>query len=149
MEQKDIDRIIEIACEDRTPFEAINIQFGFTEADVITLMRRELKRGSYFLIPQKKLLLTFPIRSGCFKQIFISTNCKAEIYYWRISKNPWGGKWTYDDENRLRYPKGKTPPKVDFPKPNAFWATLCFCANLIPMKYIVGLWNCLLMPMIG
>ncbi len=26
---------------------------------------------------------------------------------------PAGGKWTYDDENRLRYPKGKTPPKVD------------------------------------
>jgi len=43
------DRIIEMAWEDRTPFEAINIQFGFTEADVITLMRRESKRGSFNL----------------------------------------------------------------------------------------------------
>jgi deoxyribodipyrimidine photolyase-related protein len=35
-------------------------------------------------------------------------------------QNPVGGKWTYDDENRLKYPKGKTPPKVDFAKPHAF-----------------------------
>lgn len=49
MEQKDIDRIIEMAWEDRTPFEAIKIQFGFTEANVITLMRRELKRSSFNL----------------------------------------------------------------------------------------------------
>lgn len=49
MEQKDIDRIIEMAWEDRTPFEAIVIQFGFSEADVIVLMRRELKRSSFNL----------------------------------------------------------------------------------------------------
>jgi uncharacterized protein (TIGR03643 family) len=45
----EIDRIIEMAWEDRTPFEAIQIQFGLTEADVITLMRRELKRSSFNL----------------------------------------------------------------------------------------------------
>ena len=49
MEQKDIDRIIEMAWEDRTPFEAIQIQFGFSEADVIKLMRRSLKRSSFNL----------------------------------------------------------------------------------------------------
>ncbi len=49
MEQKDIDRIIEMAWEDRTPFEAIKTQFGFSEADVISLMRRELKRSSFNL----------------------------------------------------------------------------------------------------
>ncbi len=47
MEQKDIDRIIEMAWEDRTPFEAIKMQFGFTEANVISLMRKELKRSSF------------------------------------------------------------------------------------------------------
>jgi uncharacterized protein (TIGR03643 family) len=47
MEQKDIDRIIEMAWEDRTPFEAIKIQFNFSEANVIALMRRELKRSSF------------------------------------------------------------------------------------------------------
>ena len=49
MEQKDIDRIIEMAWEDRTPFEAIKIQFGFSEANVIALMRRELNRSSFNL----------------------------------------------------------------------------------------------------
>ncbi|MBP9127241.1 MAG: cryptochrome/photolyase family protein, partial [Elusimicrobia bacterium] len=34
---------------------------------------------------------------------------------------PVGGKWTFDAENRLKYPKGKNPPEVDFPKPNAYW----------------------------
>lgn len=49
MEQKDIDRIIEMAWEDRTPFEAIKVQFGFSEANVIALMRKELKRSSFNL----------------------------------------------------------------------------------------------------
>lgn len=46
---KDIDRIIEMAWEDRTPFEAIKLQFGFSEAQVIALMRKELKRSSFHL----------------------------------------------------------------------------------------------------
>jgi uncharacterized protein (TIGR03643 family) len=49
LDQTDIDRIIEMAWEDRTPFEAIKLQFGYTEADVIGLMRRELKRSSFNL----------------------------------------------------------------------------------------------------
>ncbi|MBU6158385.1 MAG: TIGR03643 family protein [Bacteroidetes bacterium] len=43
------DRIIEMAWEDRTPFEAIKIQFNLSEADVIALMRKELKRSSFNL----------------------------------------------------------------------------------------------------
>ena len=42
-----IDRIIEMAWEDRTPFEAISIQFGLKEQEVITLMRREMKPSSF------------------------------------------------------------------------------------------------------
>ena len=47
METKEIDRIIQMAWEDRTPFEAIEIQFGVTEADVIKIMRQELKISSF------------------------------------------------------------------------------------------------------
>ncbi|MFN0048398.1 MAG: TIGR03643 family protein [Cytophagales bacterium] len=47
LDQIDIDRIIEMAWEDRTPFEAIKAQFGHSEADVIALMRKELKRSSF------------------------------------------------------------------------------------------------------
>jgi uncharacterized protein (TIGR03643 family) len=49
MERMDLDRIIEMAWEDRTPFEAITIQFGLSEADTIKLMRTELKRSSFNL----------------------------------------------------------------------------------------------------
>ncbi len=49
MTEAETDRIIEMAWEDRTPFEAIKIQFGFSESDVITLMRKELKRSSFNL----------------------------------------------------------------------------------------------------
>ncbi len=44
---RDIDRIIEMAWEDRTPFGAIDFQFGLSEKEVIELMRKELKRKSF------------------------------------------------------------------------------------------------------
>ncbi len=44
-----IDRIIEMAWEDRTPFDAIRFQFGLVEADVKVLMKKELKFSSYKL----------------------------------------------------------------------------------------------------
>ncbi|MFM6954087.1 MAG: TIGR03643 family protein [Sphingobacteriaceae bacterium] len=46
---QDQDRIIEMAWEDRTPFEAIFYQFGFSEADTIALMRKTLKKSSFNL----------------------------------------------------------------------------------------------------
>lgn len=45
----EIDRIIEMAWEDKTPFEAIAFQFGLAEKNVIVLMRKELKRSSFNL----------------------------------------------------------------------------------------------------
>ena len=44
---QEIDRVIEMAWEDRTTFEAIEFQFGLSEAEVIALMRSELKSGSF------------------------------------------------------------------------------------------------------
>lgn len=43
----DADRIVEMAWEDRTPFEAIEMQFGLGEQAVIQLMRREMKPQSF------------------------------------------------------------------------------------------------------
>ncbi len=47
MENETTDRIIEMAWEDRTPFEAIASQFGLNEAAVIQLMRRSMKPSSF------------------------------------------------------------------------------------------------------
>ena len=42
-----IDRVIEMAWEDRTSFEAIHYQFGLSEKEVIELMRKEMKSSSF------------------------------------------------------------------------------------------------------
>lgn len=47
LDQRSIDRIIEMAWEDRTPFDAIYAQFGIPESEVIKLMRREMKPSSF------------------------------------------------------------------------------------------------------
>ena len=43
----EVDRVIEMAWEDRTPFEAIKRLYGLNEGEVITIMRRGLKRSSF------------------------------------------------------------------------------------------------------
>ena len=47
LQSSTIDRIIEMAWEDRTSFEAIQYQFGLSESDVIVLMRKEMKSSSF------------------------------------------------------------------------------------------------------
>lgn len=47
--ERQLDRIIEMAWEDRTPFEAIEFQFDLPEKDVIKLMRGNLKENSFKL----------------------------------------------------------------------------------------------------
>jgi uncharacterized protein (TIGR03643 family) len=84
MSVQDIDRIIEMAWEDRTPFEAIRIQFGISEAQVIELMRNNLKRSSFNLwrkrvnsgVSQKHLKKRNPEidRFKCDRQRQISSN---------------------------------------------------------------------------
>ena len=46
---RDIDRIIEMGWEDRTPFDAITMQFGLKEQEVITIMRNNMKPNSFKL----------------------------------------------------------------------------------------------------
>ncbi len=47
LNERELDRIIEMAWEDRTPFEAIQFQFGLAEKEVIKLMRNQLKESSF------------------------------------------------------------------------------------------------------
>lgn len=47
LSERDIDRIIEMAWEDRTSFDAIEEQFGVPEDEVIKLMRKEMKPSSF------------------------------------------------------------------------------------------------------
>ena len=84
MPEEDIDRIIEMAWEDRTPFEAITHQFSLSEQEVIALMRVQLKRSSFLLwrkrvnsgVSQKHLKKRNPeiTRFKCTRQRVISLN---------------------------------------------------------------------------
>lgn len=47
LESEAIDRIVEMAWEDRTPFEAITLQFGLQEPQVIELMRQQMQESSF------------------------------------------------------------------------------------------------------
>lgn len=49
LDEAEISRVVEMAWEDRTPFEAIELQFGLSQDGVIKLMRRELKLSSFKL----------------------------------------------------------------------------------------------------
>ena len=81
---RQLDRIIEMAWEDRTPFEAIFYQFGLPEKEVIKIMRNELKEKSFKL--WRKRVNSGPsqkhemkrdqdiTRFRCSRQKFISSN---------------------------------------------------------------------------
>ena len=47
MDIRELDRVIEMCWEDRTPFEAIEFQFGLKEKDAIEIMRKHLKKKSF------------------------------------------------------------------------------------------------------
>lgn len=83
LDTKDIDRIIEMAWEDRTPFDAILAQFGLTETQVIQLMRKEMKQSSFKMWRKRvqgratkhsKLRLDDVSRHKCTRQRDISMN---------------------------------------------------------------------------
>lgn len=81
--EREIDRIIEMAWEDRTPFEAITYQFGLKEQEIIELMRREMKPNSFKMwrkrvqgraTKHQKLRLFDEGRFKCSRQKTISNN---------------------------------------------------------------------------
>ena len=82
--ERAIDRIVEMAWEDRTPFEAILFQFGLPEKEVIRIMRNQLKQGSFKRwrkrvnsgVSQKHLKKRHPemMRFKCSRQRGISGN---------------------------------------------------------------------------
>ncbi|PWH85116.1 cryptochrome/photolyase family protein [Brumimicrobium oceani] len=67
---------------------------------------------SHFFKPDKKSFFQTTFYKQQRKNLDIMVDKEGE---------PEGGKWTYDTENRKKYPKGKTPPSVQFPSTNEYW----------------------------
>ncbi|MFM7851204.1 MAG: TIGR03643 family protein [Flammeovirgaceae bacterium] len=82
-----IDRIIQMAWEDRTPFEAIELQFGLKEKDVIQLMRQEMKLSS-FKMWRKRMngRGTKHLQAKTSKNRRFKSSRQREISYNKISK---------------------------------------------------------------
>jgi len=88
--ERELDRIIEMAWEDRTPFEALLFQFGLPEKEVIKLMRGQLKESSFKRwrkrvnsgVSQKHLKKRSPdmLRFKCSRQSAISGNKISKRY---------------------------------------------------------------------
>ena len=88
--ERELDRIIEMAWEDRTPFEALRFQFGLPEKEVIKLMRAYLKESSFKRwrkrvnsgVSQKHLMKRNPeiTRFKCSRQRGISGNKISKRY---------------------------------------------------------------------
>ena len=74
-----------------------------------------------FLNSSEEITSYFSDRKRMFQTDFYKFQRQSRNILMENNKDPVGGKWTYDDENRLKYPKGKTPPRVEFLKPNKFY----------------------------
>lgn len=74
-------------------------------------------------INSKTDLITFfrSDKSSFFQTTFYKQQRKKLEILIDTEGNPVGGKWTYDTENRKKFPKGKTPPAVHFPGNSRFW----------------------------
>ncbi|QWD59568.1 TIGR03643 family protein [Polynucleobacter sp. MWH-UH35A] len=79
--EPDLSRLIEMAWEDRTPFDAIEKAFGLGEPQVIAIMRRELKRRSFELWRQRvtgRATKHSALRSNEVKRAYCPTQYKSK-----------------------------------------------------------------------
>ena len=71
----------------------------------------------------KEDLKTFfkPDKKSFFQTTFYKQQRKLRNILVDEEGKPEGDKWTFDTENRKKYPKGKTPPRVQFPDASPYW----------------------------
>jgi uncharacterized protein (TIGR03643 family) len=81
----EIDRIIEMAWEDRTPFEAIHYQFGLPEKEVIQVMRQQLKRSSFNLWRKR-------VNSGTSQKHLYKRNSEINRFKCKLQRQITGNK---------------------------------------------------------
>lgn len=73
-----------------------------------------------FLNSKDDLQAYFKTKKHYFQTDFYTQQRKKHLILLDADFKPVGGKWTYDTENRLKYPKDKLPPKIEFPSENEF-----------------------------
>jgi len=93
-------------------------------------------RSPLFLNSSEEIASWFSGGKRMFQTDFYKRQRQSRNILLENQQKPIGGKWTYDDENRLRYPRGKTPPEVVFPKPNAIYSeAIVYTEKYFPDNY--------------
>lgn len=87
-------------------------------ADKIKLVERQTPM---FLNSKDELANYFKSKKHYFQTDFYIQQRKKRQILLDADFKPTGGKWSFDAENRLKYPKGKLPPRVEFPSENEFY----------------------------
>jgi deoxyribodipyrimidine photolyase-related protein len=82
-----------------------------------------------FLNTSEELYTYFSDKKRMFQTDFYKNQRLTRNILLENPKSPMGGKWTFDDENRLKYPKGKIPPKTNFLKSNQFYSEAIIYTN--------------------
>jgi uncharacterized protein (TIGR03643 family) len=83
----DIDRIIEMAWEDRTPFDAIKVQFGIAEKEVINIMRKNMRASSFRMWRERvQGRITKHLKKRTFNEGRFKCNLQRSISNNKISK---------------------------------------------------------------
>lgn len=77
--------------------------------------------SSLFINTSEEIELLFRNKKRYFQTDFYKQQRHQRNILLDENQKPIGGKWTFDDANRLKYPKGKIPPKVDTLLPNPFY----------------------------
>lgn len=66
-----------------------------------------------------------PDKKSFFQTTFYKQQRKERDILLEKDEEPAGGNWTYDSDNRKKYPKGKIPPSISFPDATDFWEEAC------------------------
>lgn len=94
--------------EKRIKSKAKDITIEWYESPLFINTKKDL--SSFFKPSKKKFFQT---------SFYKEQRKKRDILM--VSKEPEGGKWTYDSENRKKYPKDKTPPNIQFPERSEYY----------------------------
>ena len=97
--------------------ERFDIQTKTYASPLFLNMREDLE---HFFRKDKKIV---------FQTTFYKQQRKKRNVLLENDGQPAGGNWSFDAENRKKYPKKKTPPKIQFPDENSFWKEAVFYTN--------------------
>lgn len=89
-----------------------------------------------FMNSMEQAAAFFDQRKTYFQTDFYTHQRKQRKILLQSDGKPIGGKWTYDAENRSKYPKNETPPLVSFPKVNEYIKeAVIYVQKYFPLNY--------------